>query len=74
MILVVTEPVTPLAEHLASLELEGPQRTDYVGMGLYYCAKAVSFLNNDCNLVSAMMCWWMQAIDMFSNPQAGLTP
>ena len=53
VILVVTEPVMPLAEHLASLQIQGPQRAQYVAMGLYHCAKAVSFLNNDCKLVGA---------------------
>ena len=54
VILVVTEPVMPLAEHLGGLELQGPPRSQYVGMGLYHCAKALSFLNNDCKLVSEM--------------------
>lgn len=26
-------------------------RADYLAMGLYHIANAVSFLNNDCNLV-----------------------
>ena len=33
VILVVTEPVMPLAEHLASLQIQGPQRAQYVAMG-----------------------------------------
>jgi hypothetical protein len=37
--------------HLASLDLSGPQRSQYVAMGIYHCAKALSFLNNDCKLV-----------------------
>lgn len=52
VILVVTEPVMPLGEHLSSLNLKEPQRSQYVAMGIYHCAKAVSFLNNDCKLVS----------------------
>ena len=52
VIYVVTEPVTPLAVHLASLDLQGPQRSQYIAMGIYHCAKALSFLNNDCKLVS----------------------
>ena len=51
VIYVVTEPVTPLAVHLTSLDLQGPQRSQYVAMGIYHCAKALSFLNNDCKLV-----------------------
>ncbi len=52
VIYVVTEPVTPLAVHLAGLDLQGPQRSQYIAMGIYHCAKALSFLNNDCKLVS----------------------
>jgi SCY1-like protein 1 len=54
VIYLVTEPVTPLPEVLSSLEMDGPQRSQYVAMGLYHVAKAVSFLNNDCNLVRAL--------------------
>ena len=53
MIYVVTEPVTPLAVHLAGLDLQGPPRSQYIAMGIYHCAKALSFLNNDCKLVSS---------------------
>ena len=55
VIYVVTEPVTPLATHLAGLDLQGPQRSQYIAMGIYHCAKALSFLNNDCKLVSSTM-------------------
>ncbi|KAF9591028.1 hypothetical protein IFM89_001238 [Coptis chinensis] len=56
-IYIVTEPVMPLSEKINELGLEGTQRDEYYAMGLRQIAKAVSFLNNDCKLVSALT--WM---------------
>ncbi|RDX83532.1 putative inactive serine/threonine-protein kinase scy1, partial [Mucuna pruriens] len=51
-IYMVTEPVMPLSDKIKELGLEGTQRDEYYAWGLHQIAKAVSFLNNDCKLVS----------------------
>ena len=35
--------------------VQGQARSQYLGMGLFHCVKAVSFLNNDCKLVCARL-------------------
>ncbi|GMP69697.1 hypothetical protein CsSME_00028863 [Camellia sinensis var. sinensis] len=51
-IYIVTEPVMPLSEKIRELGLEGTQRDEYYAWGLNQITKAVSFLNNDCKLIS----------------------
>ncbi|RHN80544.1 putative protein kinase [Medicago truncatula] len=51
-IYIVTEPAMPLSDKIKELGLEGAQRDEYYARGLHQIAKAVSFLNNDCKLVS----------------------
>lgn len=56
VILLVTEFVTPLQEHLNSLDIQGPARSQYLAMGLCHVVTAVSFLNNDCKLIHGNVC------------------
>ncbi|XP_008782670.1 probable inactive serine/threonine-protein kinase scy1 [Phoenix dactylifera] len=76
-IYIVTEPVTPLAEKIKELGLEGTQRDEYFAWGLHQISKAVSFLNNDCKLVHGNVClasvvvtqsldWKLHAFDVLS--------
>ncbi|KAL2645070.1 hypothetical protein R1flu_012657 [Riccia fluitans] len=76
-IYVVTEPVVPLAEKIRELNLKGKQRDEFFAWGLHQVTKAVSFLNNDCNLVHGNICldavvvtptleWKLHALDVSS--------
>lgn len=42
---------------------QGEARSQYLGMGLCHIVKAVSFLNNDCKLVSAPVTFCLRASD-----------
>lgn len=81
IIYLVTEPVTPLLEVLQSLDVTGPARQEYVAMGLYHIAKAVSFINSDCKLIHANICmravvvtetldWRLHGLDLMTEHMA----
>ena len=55
-IYLVTEPVRPFEEMIGKLVFEGGDREKYVMMGLEQIVSAVSFLNNDCNLIHGNVC------------------
>lgn len=80
-LLLVTEPVTPLADKLKELNLQGAARDEYIAWGLQQVATAVSFLNNDAKLVhgnvslSSVMVtdtldWKLAAFDLLSELDA----
>jgi len=50
VVLLATEPVTPLAEHLEQLLDRGPKRDNYLAWGIFQVCRALSFLNNDAKL------------------------
>uniref|UniRef100_A0A061S498 SCY1-like protein 1 n=1 Tax=Tetraselmis sp. GSL018 TaxID=582737 RepID=A0A061S498_9CHLO len=56
VVYIVTEPVKPLLQVMTDLNLEGMQRDQYLTMGLYHVASAVSFLSNDVDLVHGNIC------------------
>jgi len=49
-VLLATEPVLPLAEHLEHLTDRGPKRDYYIAWGIFQVCRALSFLNNDAKL------------------------
>jgi len=49
-VLLATEPVLPLAEHLEQLTDRGPKRDYYIAWGIFQVCRALSFLNNDAKL------------------------
>ncbi|KAK2450460.1 N-terminal kinase protein [Trifolium repens] len=71
-IYIVTEPVMPLSDKIKELGLDGTQRDEYYAWGLNQIAKAVSFLNNDCNVclasvvVTQTLDWKLHAFDVLS--------
>jgi len=50
VVLLATEPVTPLGEHLEQLVDRGPKRDNYLAWGIFQVCRALSFLNNDAKL------------------------
>jgi len=50
VVLLATEPVSPLAEHLEQLVDRGPKRDNYLAWGIFQVCRALSFLNNDAKL------------------------
>eukprot|EP00090_Calanus_glacialis_P001999 TRINITY_DN11500_c0_g1_i1.p1 TRINITY_DN11500_c0_g1~~TRINITY_DN11500_c0_g1_i1.p1 ORF type:complete len:779 (-),score=257.03 TRINITY_DN11500_c0_g1_i1:196-2532(-) len=50
VVLLATEPVSPLAEHLELLVDRGPKRDNYLAWGIFQVCRALSFLNNDAKL------------------------
>ncbi|CAK0749386.1 hypothetical protein CVIRNUC_001906 [Coccomyxa viridis] len=77
---VVTEPVEPLTEVLQQLDIQGQAREEYIAMGLFHVAKAVSFLNNDCKQIHGNICmraivvtqsldWRLHGFDLLSEHQ-----
>jgi len=50
IVLLATELVTPLAEHLEQLVDRGPKRDNYLAWGIFQVCRALSFLNNDAKL------------------------
>lgn len=81
IIYLVTEPVTPLLDVLQTLDMSGPARQEYVAMGLYHIAKAVSFINSDCKLIHANICmravvvtetldWRLHGLDLMTEHMA----
>jgi len=49
-VLLATEPVSPLAEHLELLVDRGPRRDNYLAWGIFQVCRALAFLNNDAKL------------------------
>ncbi|KAL3157198.1 hypothetical protein ABBQ38_001437 [Trebouxia sp. C0009 RCD-2024] len=81
VIYLVTEPVTPLLDVLQTIDMTGPARQEYVAMGLYHIAKAVSFINSDCKLIHANICmravvvtetldWRLHGLDLMTEHMA----
>ena len=56
VIYLVTESVSSLTSVLANLNIDGPQRDQYVCVGIHQIVSAVSFLSNDCKLVHGNVC------------------
>jgi len=49
-VLLATEPVEPLQEHLEQLLDRGPKRENYLAWGIFQVCRALAFLNNDAKL------------------------
>ena len=49
-VLLATEPVSPLQEHLEQLVDRGPRRDNYIAWGIFQVCRALAFLNNDAKL------------------------
>ena len=49
-VLLATEPVAPLQEHLEQLVDRGPKRENYLAWGVFQVCRALAFLNNDAKL------------------------
>jgi len=56
VVYLVTEAVSPLVPTLRSLGLTGPQRDQYLAMGVHQVMSALSFVNNDCKLIHGNVC------------------
>ncbi|KAH7616919.1 putative inactive serine/threonine-protein kinase scy1 [Nannochloris sp. 'desiccata'] len=56
VVYLVTEAASPLVPTLRSLGLSGPQRDQYLAMGLHQVMSALSFVNNDCKLIHGNVC------------------
>eukprot|EP00887_Chlorella_sp_A99_P002497 scaffold6.g2497.t1 len=56
VVYLVTEPVQPLGTVLGSIGVHGPERNQWIAMGLSAVTHALSFLNNDCSLVHGHIC------------------
>jgi SCY1-like protein 1 len=56
VVYLVTEAASPLVPTLRSLGLSGPQRDQYLAMGLHQVMSALSFVNNDCKLIHGNIC------------------
>ena len=56
VIYIITESVSPLTQTIRTLGLNGPQREQYLSMGLNQVVSALSFLNNDCKLIHGNVC------------------
>ena len=50
VVLLATEPVSPLQEHLEQLVDRGPKRDNYIAWGIFQVCRALAFLNNDAKL------------------------
>jgi len=77
VVYLVTEPVKPLLHVIEELNLEGTQRGQYLAMGLYHVAGAVSFLNSDAGMIHGNVCmaavvvtptldWKLHALDLLT--------
>eukprot|EP00899_Mesostigma_viride_P015990 jgi/Mesvir1/24392/Mv11060-RA.1 len=85
---IVTEPVQPLSELLASLSLQGQHRDDYFAWGIHQITEAVSFLSNSCKMIHGNVCmasvvvtpnmdWKLHAFDClaeYTGAPEGVTP
>merc|ERR550517_1249252 len=49
-VLLATEPVSPLSEHLGEILDRGPKREYYLAWGIFQLCRALAFLNNDAKL------------------------
>ena len=49
-VLLATELVTPLSEHLGEIVDRGPKREYYLAWGIFQVCRALAFLNNDAKL------------------------
>jgi len=49
-VLLATEPVSPLSEHLGEILDRGPKREYYLAWGIFQVCRALAFLNNDAKL------------------------
>mmetsp|Transcript_22045 Transcript_22045/g.61184 ORF Transcript_22045/g.61184 Transcript_22045/m.61184 type:complete len:774 (-) Transcript_22045:119-2440(-) len=85
VIYIVTEPVKPLKLVLDDLALEGTQKDQYLAMGLYHVAGAISFLNNDAGLIHGNVCmaaivvtpkldWKLHGLDLLSEHSMEVQP
>eukprot|EP00193_Tetraselmis_chui_P006190 CAMPEP_0177758280 /NCGR_PEP_ID=MMETSP0491_2-20121128/4101_1 /TAXON_ID=63592 /ORGANISM="Tetraselmis chuii, Strain PLY429" /LENGTH=752 /DNA_ID=CAMNT_0019274005 /DNA_START=433 /DNA_END=2692 /DNA_ORIENTATION=- len=85
VIYLVTEAVKPLLHVISELNLEGTQRDQYLAMGLYHVAGAVSFLNVDAGMIHGNVCiaavvvtptldWKLHALDLLSEHSMATRP
>ncbi|XP_075223189.1 N-terminal kinase-like protein yata [Lycorma delicatula] len=58
MLYLATEYVEPLSAHLETCANEGQPKDLYLAWGIFQITRALSFLNNDCNLRHNNVCLW----------------